>query len=128
MSRTISFGVWQGRLGQGLSERELFCLLAVAAGHTDKEIARLDGLSPRTIKGRIEAAMHKLGVYRRPALVAEAIRRRLISPMVIALCTILATHSLISSVEQFPRIRRSSERSFASSSIYRRAECGSVAA
>ncbi|MDI3399632.1 LuxR C-terminal-related transcriptional regulator [Pseudomonas sp. V88_4] len=75
----VTCGLWRGLLGHGLAERELFCLLSVAAGHTDKEIARKDGLSPRSIKGRIESAMHKLGVYRRPALVAEAMRRGLIS-------------------------------------------------
>ncbi|SEI23652.1 LuxR C-terminal-related transcriptional regulator [Pseudomonas asplenii] len=75
----VTCGSWRGLLGHGLAERELSCLLAVAAGHTDKEIARQDGLSPRSIQGRISSAMHKLGVYRRPALVAEAMRRGLIS-------------------------------------------------
>ena len=83
MNQTVHFGVWQGALGKGLAERELYCLLAVASGHTDKEIAKMDGLSPRSIKGRIEAAMFKLGVFKRPALVAEAMRRGLISIAVI---------------------------------------------
>ena len=118
----IYFGAWQGRLGKGLAERELACLLAVAAGHTDKEIARLDGLSPRSIKGRIEAAMHKLGVYRRPALVAEAMRRGLISPMVWALCALLVGH-FVASTDEFTRVRRSGERKVAETRIHRRAEC-----
>lgn len=83
MNQTVHFGAWQGTLGRGLAERELYCLLAVASGHTDKEIAKMDGLSPRSIKGRIEAAMFKLGVFKRPALVAEAMRRGLISIAVI---------------------------------------------
>lgn len=76
----ISSGSWKGTLGLGLAERELSCLLSVAAGQTDKEIAKNHGLSPRSIKGRIESCMHKLGVYRRPALVAEAFRLGIISP------------------------------------------------
>ena len=79
MKCTIRFGAWDGFLGKGLAERELACLLAVAAGHTDKEIARMDGLSPRSIKGRIESAMFKLGVFKRAALVAEALRLGLIA-------------------------------------------------
>lgn len=118
----ISFGSWKGALGQGLAERELSCLLAVAAGHTDKEIAQRDGLSPRSIKGRIEAAMHKLGVYKRPALVAEAMRRGLISPLIVALCAILIGHSVATS-EEFTRIRRGGERKVTETRIHRRAEC-----
>lgn len=70
----LTCGPWQARLGQGLALRELECILAVAAGHTDKEIARRDGLSPRSVMGRIESVMFKLNVHRRPALIAEAIR------------------------------------------------------
>lgn len=123
----VIVGSWRGNLGLGLAERELACLVAVAAGHTDKEIALRDGLSPRSIKGRIEAAMHKLGVYRRPALVAEAIRRGLISPAILALCAVLVGQS-ITSTEEFTRIRRPGARSFAASRIYRRAECASAVA
>lgn len=79
MEQTIRFGLWMGHLGRGLAEREIACLLAVASGHTDKEIARMDGLSPRSIKGRIESAMFKLGVFKRTALIAEALRRGLIT-------------------------------------------------
>lgn len=122
MDPFISFGSWKGTLGKGLAERELSCLLAVAAGHTDKEIARRDGLSPRSIKGRIEAAMHKLGVYKRPALVAEAMRRGLISPMILVLCAILVGHS-ITSTDEFTRIRRSGERKLVETRINRRSEC-----
>lgn len=105
----ISNGTWKGNLGLGLAERELSCLLAVAAGLTDKEIAKHDGLSPRSIKGRIESCMHKLGVYKRPALVAEAFRRGLISPMILALCAILVGQSATSD-NPINRIRRPGER------------------
>ncbi|TFY92996.1 DNA-binding response regulator [Pseudomonas nabeulensis] len=105
----ISNGTWKGNLGLGLAERELSCLLAVAAGQTDKEIAKHDGLSPRSIKGRIESCMHKLGVYKRPALVAEAFRRGLISPMIITLCAILVSQSATND-NSSNRIRRPGER------------------
>lgn len=114
-------GSWRGLLGKGLAERELSCLLAVAAGHTDKEIAQRDGLSPRSIKGRIESAMFKLGVYKRPALVAEAMRRGLISPLILALCAILVGQSATS--ENFiNRIRRPGERRIETRVAVRRIE------
>ena len=117
----VTCGSWRGNLGQGLAERELACLVAVAAGHTDKEIALRDGLSPRSIKGRIESAMFKLGVYKRPALVAEAMRRGLISPMILTLCAILVGHSF-AGADEFTRVRRPGERKLAELRIHRRAE------
>lgn len=117
----ISNGTWKGNLGLGLAERELSCLLAVAAGHTDKEIAQKDGLSPRSIKGRIESCMHKLGVYKRPALVAEAFRRGLISPMIIALCAVLVGQSATNE-NSFNRIRRPGERRIETRVAVRRIE------
>lgn len=105
----ISNGTWKGNLGLGLAERELSCLMAVAAGQTDKEIAKHDGLSPRSIKGRIESCMHKLGVYKRPALVAEAFRRGLISPLLIFICAILVGQTAFSD-NPIARTRRSGER------------------
>ncbi len=66
--------------------------------------------------------MHKLGVYKRPALVAEAMRRGLISPLVLTLCAILIGHS-ISSTDEFTRVRRPGERKVAETRTYRRHEC-----
>ena len=74
----VTCGSLFGKLGSVLAERELQCLLAIANGGTDKEIAKRDGVSPRSIKGRIESAMHKLGVFKRTALIAEAMRLGLI--------------------------------------------------
>ena len=118
----VTCGSWRGSLGNGLAKRELSCLLAVAAGHTDKEIALRDGLSPRAIKGRIESAMFKLGVYKRPALVAEAMRRGLISPMIVTICAVLVGHS-VSSTDEFTHVRRQGERKLVETRINRRAEC-----
>ncbi|CAM3933206.1 regulatory protein, luxR family [Pseudomonas synxantha] len=117
----ISNGTWKGNLGLGLAERELSCLLAVAAGQTDKEIAKHDGLSPRSIKGRIESCMHKLGVYKRPALVAEAFRRGLISPMILTICAVLVGQSATND-NSMNRIRRPGERRIETRVAVRRIE------
>lgn len=122
----ISNGTWKGNLGLGLAERELSCLLAVAAGQTDKEIAKHDGLSPRSIKGRIESCMHKLGVYKRPALVAEAFRRGLISPMILTICAVLVGQSVTNDNSMY-RIRRPGERRIETRVAVRRIEAAHTA-
>ncbi|WP_232015463.1 hypothetical protein AB4J85_04305 [Pseudomonas aeruginosa] len=53
--------------------------------------------------------MHKLNAYRRPALVAEAMRRGLISPAVIALAFLVAGQPLLND-DHMMRSRRSGER------------------
>ncbi|HIE1094606.1 TPA: response regulator transcription factor, partial [Pseudomonas aeruginosa] len=108
MDSVIQIGAWKGSTGALLAERELACLLSLASGMTDKEIARRDGLSPRSIKGRLESVMHKLGVYRRTPLVAEAIRRGLISPAVIALAFLVAGQPLLND-DHMMRSRRGGE-------------------
>lgn len=80
MGNKISMSGWVGHKNKGLADRELICLLSVASGMTDKEIAQRDDLSPRSVKGRIESVMHKLSVYKRPAMVAEAMRKGIITP------------------------------------------------
>jgi DNA-binding CsgD family transcriptional regulator len=75
----LTLGNWTGRLGMGLAERELQCVLAIAEGGTSKEIARTLGIAPNTVDKRILSASTKLGVIRRAALVAEAMRRGLIA-------------------------------------------------
>lgn len=104
MDSTIQCGGWQGKLGSGLADRELACILAVASGFTDKQIAQRDGRSPRSVKGRIESAMHKLGAYKRSALVAEAMRRGLISPTAV-LAMLLAFHGVMAD-DPITRVRR----------------------
>lgn len=126
MNQTLSYAGWKGNLGLGLAERELSCLLAVAAGHTDKEIAKHDGLSPRSIKGRIESCMHKLGVYKRPALVAEAFKRGLISPMILALCAILVGQTALNE-NPLNRTRRPGERRVETRVAVRRIEASYAA-
>lgn len=126
MTQALRVGSWKGNLGLGLAERELACLLAVAAGQTDKEIAQKDGLSSRSIKGRIESCMHKLGVYKRPALVAEAFRRGLISPLIIAICAILVGQS-VTNDNSFHRVRRPGERRIETRVAVRRIEVALIA-
>lgn len=126
MSESLVFGSWRGLLGQGLAERELSCLLAVACGQTDKEIAQRDGLSPRAIKGRIESCMHKLGVYKRPALVAEAFKRGLISPMILTLCAIIVGHTALDE-NPLNRTRRPGERRIETRVAVRRIEAAQTA-
>jgi DNA-binding NarL/FixJ family response regulator len=55
----------------GLTRRELEVLRLVAEGHTDREIARLLVLSPRTVEMHVANGLGKLGCRSR----AEAVRR-----------------------------------------------------
>lgn len=118
----LTFGTWTGNLGMGLAERELQCVMAVACGMTSKEAAREFGVAKDTVDKRLLAASTKLGVIKRAQLVAEAMRRGLISPLVLTLCAILIGHS-ISSADEFTRVRRPGERKVAEARTYRRHEC-----
>ncbi|UBM27157.1 helix-turn-helix transcriptional regulator [Pseudomonas sp. p1(2021b)] len=101
---SITIGNWQGFLGRGLAERELQCVLGVAQGKTSKELARDLGVQADSVKKRLSAAMFKLQVNRRAALVGEAMRRGLISPAAI-LAAILAVHGAVSD-EVLLKVRR----------------------
>lgn len=123
MESTIVSGQWKGHLGRGLAPRELQCLLAVAQGMTAKEIARLMQITPGTVANRIENAMHKLGVHRRAALVAEAMKRQIISPMCFVLVALIAMHSLAAGGgDPMRRDRRAPERRIAQVRVLRRAD------
>ena len=76
---TITLAGFTGHLGQGVSPREMECLLSVAAGLTTKEVARDLGVAPGTVSKRLLALTTKLGVTRRAALVAKAFAMGLIS-------------------------------------------------
>jgi DNA-binding CsgD family transcriptional regulator len=120
---TITCGSWTGRLGQGLAPRELEALLAVAQGMTAKEIARVMNISPGTVANRIENAMFKLGVHRRAAMVAEAMKRQIISPMCVVLVALIAMHSVAAGGgDPMRRDRRAPERRIAQVRVLRRAE------
>lgn len=66
--------------------------------------------------------MHKLGVYRRTPLVAEAIRRGLISPAVFVLAFLVAGHPLIDDDHMNRNRRPSNERRLTEARTVRRLE------
>lgn len=105
---SITSGNWTGHLGMGLALRELQCVLGIASGQTSKELARDLGVQPESIKKRVLAASTKLGVTRRAQLVAEAMRKGVISPLIVLMCLIITAQQ--ANTEQFGRIRRPGER------------------
>ncbi|AIL60911.1 response regulator transcription factor [Pseudomonas alkylphenolica] len=119
---TITEGSWIGRLGLGLAPRELQCVLAVAQGMTAKEIAKLLGIAPGTVEKRLSAAMFKLDAPRRAALVAEAMKRQIISPLCIVLAGLMAMHAVMGDADPMRRDRRVPERRIAQVRIIRKAE------
>ncbi|KMN24353.1 LuxR family transcriptional regulator [Pseudomonas helleri] len=94
MESTIVDGAWRGHLGRGLALRELQFLLAVAQGMTAKEIARAFGIAPGTVVKRLACAMFKLGVHRQGAMVAEAMRRQIITPLCLLLIAVMTIQGL----------------------------------
>ncbi|AXO88413.1 LuxR family transcriptional regulator [Pseudomonas parafulva] len=119
---TITTGAWMGHLGRGLAPRELQCVLKVAQGFTTKQIAQRIAIAPGTVEKRLASAMFKLDVPRRAALVAEAMRRNIISPLCIALAGLIAMHAVIDDTDPIRRDRRAPERRTAQVRIVRRAD------
>lgn len=119
----LTFENWTANPGLGLAERELQCVMAVASGLTSKQAARELGVAKDTVDKRLLAASTKLGVIKRAQLVAEAMRRGMITPMVITMCAVLVGHSIESTNDEFTRVRRSGERKLVESRAHRRAEC-----
>ena len=64
--------------GHGLTARELEVLRLVAAGRTDRQIAEVLFLSPRTVHHHVAGALAKLGVPSRAAATAYAYQQRLL--------------------------------------------------
>ena len=56
----------------GLSPREIEILEALAAGHSNKEIARRLGISPNTVKTHLAHVYEKLAVQRRVQAIDKA--------------------------------------------------------
>jgi DNA-binding CsgD family transcriptional regulator len=122
--QTIISGEWQGHLGRGLAPKELQYVMHVADGMTAKEIARIFGISPGTVKKRLDVAMFKLGVHRRAALVAEAMKRQIISPVCILLAALIAMHAAVDD-HSMRRDRRAPERRSSQVRMVRAAEASS---
>lgn len=121
MESVIENGAWKGYLGRGLAPRELECLLSVAQGMTAKEIARVFDVSPSAVMKRLTSAMCKLGVHRQAALVAEAMRLQIISPMCFVLAALIAMHSMIAD-DSMRRDRRVPERRMAQMRMVKRSD------
>lgn len=105
MMNAITLGNWTGQLGMGLAPRELEATLHAANDLTQKEIARLMGISPKTVEKRIEDARFKLGAKTTRSLVLEAFKRQIISPAA-ALAMILAFHGAMAE-DPMSKVRRS---------------------
>ncbi len=126
MEATIINGSWKGHIGCGLALRELQFLLWIAQGFTSKEIAKEAGIEAGTVKTRLTNAIFKLGVTRRTALVAEAMKRQIITPACFVLAALVAIHSMISD-DDMRRDRRVPDRRTAHVRVVRRAESAELA-
>jgi DNA-binding NarL/FixJ family response regulator len=61
-----------------LTPREIEVLAALGDGLTNKETARLLGISPHTVKFHIESLFRKLGASSRAAAVARGMRQQIV--------------------------------------------------
>lgn len=103
---TIELNGWQGRLGQGLAPRQLQATLC-ATNKTMKETARVLGISPATVKQVLDDARFKLSkpphyIGSVKELVLEAMKRGIISPLILLLCVSLGFGSLTDRPSQRP--------------------------
>lgn len=109
MSKTIEFEGWRGRLDAGLPPRQLEALLYACADMTVKQIARRMGIGPQSVQQRLDDARFKLGMQRSiRGLCLEALRRGIVGPMVILLCSLCAFQTFldIGHMQRAPRITR----------------------
>ena len=72
-------GPEQWRQGWPVSALDRRTLAHLAQGLTSKEIARMEGCSPRTVDGRIARLCERMGAASRTELVVLAIRRGLVT-------------------------------------------------
>lgn len=119
---TLTLGNWTGHLGMGLALRELQCVLGIASGQTSKELARDLGVHPESIKKRVLAASTKLGVTRRAQLVAEAMRKGVISPLAATLALVLSIHGMADDEHALKTRRGTNERKVETRVAVRRVE------
>ncbi|KPC44834.1 LuxR family transcriptional regulator [Pseudomonas amygdali pv. morsprunorum] len=70
-------------------------MLSAAQGCTAKEIARTFGIAPGTVVKRLSVAMFKLGVNRQTAMIAEAMRRQIISPLCLMFMSVIVLHAVL---------------------------------
>ncbi|MCK0743593.1 LuxR C-terminal-related transcriptional regulator [Chromohalobacter nigrandesensis] len=88
-TNTIEFAGYRcqiGRQAQGLpTVKQAQVIAGLAAGMTQKEIAKLRGVSPATIKSTTESLYFWLHASRATDAVAKAMKRGWIAPLAIAL-------------------------------------------
>ena len=77
-ARPARHATMAARRALGVTERELTVLKELAAGRSNKEIARSLGLSPNTVKTHVASLFDKLGARRRMHAVERARRLDLI--------------------------------------------------
>lgn len=82
---TIQIEGWQGRLGQGLAPRQLLATMLATLDLKVNEIAERMNCAPSTAEKTLDRARFKLGARTNRGLIAEAMRRGIIAPLVLAL-------------------------------------------
>ena len=70
--RPVPAGNPQAQATLGISEREFEVLRLLAAGRSNKEIARALGISPNTVKTHVARLYEKLGANRRTEAIVRA--------------------------------------------------------
>ncbi|NBF13057.1 helix-turn-helix transcriptional regulator [Pseudomonas sp. Fl4BN1] len=104
-TNTLTAGNWQGNLKMGLAPRELEATLWAAADLSQKEIAKVMGITPKSVEKRLDVARFKLGARTMRGLVLEAFKRQIISPLLILLCAVFVGQGAIGD-NQLNRVRR----------------------
>ncbi|WP_250548337.1 LuxR C-terminal-related transcriptional regulator [Pseudomonas congelans] len=70
-------------------------LLSAAQGCTAKEIARTFGVAPGTVVKRLSVTMFKLGVNSQTAMIAEPMRRQIISPLCLLFMSVIVINAVL---------------------------------
>ncbi|WP_163832202.1 helix-turn-helix transcriptional regulator [Spartinivicinus ruber] len=85
----IAEGHWQAHLNNPhLAPRETLYCFGLLAGKSDKQIARDCEVSPGTVTQRIKTVHYKLRTHNRAHLVAELIRLKVVTPLLMVLAAL----------------------------------------
>ena len=99
-------------------EAQAHALKALAEGKSDKEIARERGISPDGAYNIFRRLRSKWGTKKRSALVAEAIARGIISPIMVLICIASVLSGMVSQDFEMRRTsNRLNPRTFASRTV-----------
>lgn len=99
MENVFVFGDWKGRLNAGLPAGQVQAIVLAFNDYTEKMSARQLGLSPVSVQKRLERAKFNLSEKGKPpirttrALCLEAMKRGIISPLILALCAVMVSHT-----------------------------------